>query len=606
MKGQPYSFSQASREHTLEIESNHHTYQIEMGGSIDGFNSVYYVETYSGHMRQEVRFEPNEYLIIENTGHIDVVNPQVVVNERRNWHSADTILAEILKPSMTDREKAMAVFRFCSSFDIQAHENDLRVGPPFPDDASNPSRNTFKERADPVKAANCYYCGGCQYSASNFVILCRYAGLEARAVWISQRDRYATHCVAEVKYDGQYHLFDPENRTFYLTSDNTDIASYQQISQDLGLLERTHHSGFANLEKPWCQRKYKYDLHCPPHEMPVEQWLSRLDVTLRPDERLIRRWDNIGKFRHGHNVRHKPGIPYRLADGKLIYQPNLADENHRRGIVSELNIVASWEDGLSPHLHPHVVGDRAYVIYKVQSPYPIVGGLAGGTFRRKEGDLRICLSVGQSDWIEIWSAEITGVFEWYVSLDEWIDPLHTEARYDYYIKYEFTAAASPDDVGIDQVYIESDLEMANTSLPSLSVGENRVIYQDDTAGSHSVRVTHGWEENSEAQSPDAPAGTFFPQDGMTVPVSLLEKLQWQAATCPDGDEIADYHIQVSPRPDMLLPVSPNFDRIISSSEPEWAIPHGWLVPGRRYFWRVRAQSKWGLWSEWSEVWQFIA
>lgn len=72
------------------------------------------------------------------------------------------------------------------------------------------------------------------------------------------------------------------------------------------------------------------------------------------------------------------------------------------------------------------------------------------------------------------------------------------------------------------------------------------------------------------------------------------------------DEVADYHIQVSPRPDMMHPVSPNFDRITLSATPEWELPEGWLVAGRAYYWRVRVRNAWGAWSAWSNVWSFSA
>ena len=67
---------------------------------------------------------------------------------------------------MTDAEKAMAVWKHAAGNEVQCHENNRRVGPFYPEDQSHPWRNTFKERGDPVRAANCYYCSGCQLSPS--------------------------------------------------------------------------------------------------------------------------------------------------------------------------------------------------------------------------------------------------------------------------------------------------------------------------------------------------------------------------------------------------------------------------------------------------------
>jgi hypothetical protein len=55
---------------------------------------------------------------------------------------------------------------------------------------------------------------------------------------------------------------------------------------------------------------------------------------------------------------------------------------------------------------------------------------------------------------------------------------------------------------------------------------------------------------------------------------------------------------------MLNPISPNFDRIISSPNPQWQLPQGWFVKGRTYYWRIRARDNWGAWSDWSKVWKF--
>ena len=606
MTREPYVLAKAGHEHVQEIDGPSRGYLIQMGGTVDGSNSAYYAETYGGFMREGVGFEPNVYVVIENAGDVDVVNPRVVVNGRRDWRSVDAILAEVTRPGMSDEEIALSLYRHCASYQTQAHENDLRVDQPFVDATTHPSRNTFKERGDPVKGANCYYCSGCSLSASNLVILCRRAGLEARAIWISPLDRYASHCVAEVRWDDKYHLLDPEYGAFYLTADNGEIASYREVHEDVGLVHRTHHCGFANGEQPGHSVPYRYDLYYPPAEMPVEAWHHRMDITLRPGEQLVRRWDNVPKFRHGDNPRHKEGVPHRLANGKLIYRPDLSSRDYRRGIAGELNVSATWEDGLAPNLHPCASGAPGHVIYRVSSPYPIVGGLVGGRFRRASaGDsLSIWLSIRDSDWIQIWSAEGTGEQEAYVEIDAWVGPLNTDAAYDYYVKYAFLAADDIAGVGLDQVYLESDLEMAGTSLPALSLAANQVIYQDDTPGPHAMRVVHGWEESSESQAPRPPAGAVFPEDGAIVALGDLTMLRWQRATDPAADlgAMADYHVQVSARPDMLIPVSPNLDRITFSGDPSWAVPGGWLMPGRRYYWRVRARNAQGLWSGWSRVW----
>jgi len=600
----PASFPKASQEYVENITGNEHTYRIQMGGTLDGFNTVHYSETYSKFMREEPGFEPNEYVIVENTGSVDVVNLRIVINGRRNWFSADDILSSILKPGMTDAEKAMAIYNFTSSIQVQCHENDRRIGPPYPDDSSNPSRNTFKERANPVKAANYYYCSGCSLSAANFVILCRHAGLTARAVWMCPLDVYQTHCVAEVWYDGGWHLFDPEVRSFYLEEDNETIASYETLHKNPALVDRTHDGGFAS---PGIKSHAShYETYYPPHVMPVEQWLSTLAMTLRPGEKFIWRWDHSGKFRCGDNSRNRGYLPYSLANGRMIYRPDLAKPESRGGMLSEINIKTIVEDGELPHIHSAAEGTASSVVYKVRTAYPVVGGVVGGAFyrRTKEDVCRVYVSIGNSDWIHIWSAEQVGDIQLYLTIDEIIDPKPGPALYGYYVKYEFCSEREPTDAGINEIYMETDVQMSSASLPSLSVGANEIVYRDDTERPHSVQITHSWQESSEASPPLPPANSISPSDGTHMELGLLRELRWEAARCPDGDAIADYHIQVSPRADMLHPISPTFDRITFSRNPEWDIPQGWLLRRKTYFWRVRARNGSGVWSPWSQVWRF--
>jgi hypothetical protein len=607
------------KECVKEITKGQYRYQINVGGTLDEFNTAQYIETYDKNMRLESKFQPNRYLIIENTGETDVVNPRIIINGRRNWFSADDILGSIFKAGMSDGEKAMAIYAFLASHEVQGHENDRRPGPEVPEDWSNPSRNQFKERADPVKAVNFYYCGGCQYEAANFVILCRQAGLPARATWLNKLNEYGSHCVAEAWYDNDWHLFDADQRTFYLDSDNTNIASFKKLHENPFLISRGHAGGFAS--KGLNDRSNQYKTIYPPHIMPVENWLHTMAMTLRPGEKFIYRWDNIGKYRCGDNQRNiKPkrpeGLPpYQFANGRIIYQPRLAPaEVYQKGIVSELNIEAVKTEGGGVVLQPQVAGFPAFVIYRVDSPYPIVGGLVSAKFSRKSADdtCKIYVSVQDSNWVEVYSAKHPGEMIGEADIDDVLNPKPTPAIYDYYVKFELQTKNAPADVGMTQLCIESDVQLATTSLPGLSAGVNSVVYSDESkegsplrdALRQRVKITHGWTESSATKPPLSSAKPVLPNDGGTVSLASLTKLAWQEAKDPDGDKISDYHIQVSARPDMLLPISGNFDRITSSPKAEWDVPQGWLVKGRTYYWRIRARDSNGVWGNWSKIWKF--
>jgi len=598
------------KEHAELITGGRHSYRIKMGGTLDEFNTPEFIETYNNNMRLESKFQPNKYVIIENIGETNVINPRIVINGRRNWNGADDIITSVTKPDMTDAEKVMALYMFLADHWVQAHENDRRPDPEIPGDESHPSRNDFKERANPVKAVNCYYCGGCQFEATNLVVLARHLGLAARPVWLNTLDRYGAHCVAEVFYDGSWHLFDPDQRTFYLDTDNTTVASFARLHNNPSLVERTHDGGFASsgLKK----RTSQYRKIWPPHVMAVDTWLSKMDITLRPGERLIYRWDHIGKYRCGANRRNiKPGrpkglLPYQLANGRLLYRPRLDNAGlFHKSALCELNIEPVKNESQQGRLQQQITGWAGFVIYKISSPWPIVGATGrAGFFRKSEQDhCRVYLSVHDSNWMQVYSADAVGRFDGSFKLDELLNPAPAPAIYEYYLKFEVNAAEAVGDAWIERIEIESDLQMAATSLPSLSVGGNRILYCDQSGDKRRVRVTHGWVESSATSPPEPPAKAITPADGGTVKLAELTELIWWPATDRDGS-VVDYHIQVSRRGDFLCPVSPNFDRIVGSAETRWPVPAGWLVKNRTYYWRLRAKDDWGSWSRWSKTFSF--
>jgi hypothetical protein len=594
------SKTQAAKEHTEEITASPHTYQVKMNGTLDEFNTADYFETYLESMRLLSRFQPNEFLVIENVGDKDVINPRIVINGRRNRFSVDDILADIIKSGMTDAEKALAIWAYVADIGLQTHENDRRV--------DNGSILINHELTNPVNLSNVYYCSGCQFASANIAVLCKYIGLKAHTSGMG-----SAHRIAEVWYDNDWHVLDGDQRTFYLEKDNKTLASYDDIAKDPNIADRNHDGGFAS--KGIKSRGYQYkSLERKDIDInDIKPYLSTMGMTLRPGEKFVWRWDNVGKYRCGDNDRNiKPNrpqgiIPYQLANGKMVYQPRLAAGSY--GASESVNIKPDAKNG-NFLLQPVTVEKTAYVVYKISSPYPIVGGQVNAKFSRQVATdvCRILVSVTDSNWTEAWSAKDTdGRIDKKISVpvDKILNPIPTPAIYSYLVKFEIQSK-SPKDISVSDISIESDVQMSATSLPSLSAGENNVAYKDDSKDGRKVRITHCWNESSIITPPLPPAAATKPVSGSKLDLASPQKrLRWEPAKDPDG-YIADYHIQVSTRPDMLYPLSPVFDRIIFSQEPEWKVPEGWLIKGQTYYWRVRAKDNWGVWSDWSNVWTFTA
>jgi hypothetical protein len=78
---------------------------------------------------------------------------------------------------------------------------------------------------------------------------------------------------------------------------------------------------------------------------------------------------------------------------------------------------------------------------------------------------------------------------------------------------------------------------------------------------------------------------------------------------PDGDRIADYHFELSDRPDLKWPVSTNFDKLVSNTpdrgKDQYTLPQGGLLASdQTCYWRVRVKDEKGVWGPWSSPWSF--
>src|SRR5262249_11473165 len=77
----------------------------------------------------------------------------------------------------------------------------------------------------------------------------------------------------------------------------------------------------------------------------------------------------------------------------------------------------------------------------------------------------------------------------------------------------------------------------------------------------------------------------------------------------EGDGVADYHFELSERPDMAWPLSSNFSKLVSNTVdrggPRYRRPFTRrLSPRPPYYWRVRARNERGVWGPWSKTWSF--
>ena len=534
--------------HAALAKSNRCEYAIEMGGTMDGVNT----RSPIGYAVWSQKFEPNVSVRMENVGDVDVVNPWVFVNGKRHWRTVEDIVAEATAGRKTDKERAIGIWQF-------------EIGHRFHWTTGDAEDN------DPVKVFNVYGYTLCGNDAHVISDLWRTAGFKVR------RGFPQGHCTAEVFYNGRYHHLDGDENIICLLRDNETIASEADIVRDHDLMKRTHTYGILASDHrktdEFSASLCVYEGHRQgEHRSHIGHTMH---FTLRPGEALEWRWDNIGKLHtswKGYKVgRH---VMDRICNGRMSYTPKLPEISKQNGTV-----------------------------WKVHSPYVIVGGKIKGTFVRpsKEAVCKLAISFDEKKWREVLAAKV-GEAEEEIDLSE-VFPPGGRARYGYFVKLE-----SGGNGGVKSIAIESVLQMAPLSIPALDLGKNEVVYVSETKGSQEVRITHTWRESSGSRPPDAPAQALFPADGAKVEGTAIA-FKWQPAVDPDGHAVTDHHFQLSHRPDMLWHLSPNFNKLISRTDDkgkaQYTLPYkGLLTPGRTYYWRVRAQDDQGVWSKWSKVWSF--
>lgn len=539
-------------EHMEEIAEGRHAYQVHMGGTMDGVNTRDPV----GYACYAQGWEPNIFVSVENIGDTAVVNPRVIVNGKRDWRSTAHILDEILEEGMSDAEKARAIWEFA-----RKHRYHTTTG----DD----------EIKDTVKMLNVYGYTLCWDEAYTLSNLWQAAGLKIR------RGIPHGHCTTEVYFDGRYHLLDSDEHLLYLLRDNETIAGEEDLARDHDLVKRGHAYGIMQAERRQTNEQtaglFVYD--GPRTGTRPQVGGHRMDLTLRPGETLLWEWEDRGKY-HGYGKR-----PPRLCNGRLQYIP--AMEAGSETWCDEIYNLAAGEQGF----HPVDPKKEAGFCYHITAPYVMVGGKLIVSGRSAE----IELSFDGHTWSSL--GEVKENRPNIIAMDT-LFPADGPPRYAYRIRFRGVGMT------MQRLMIETDLQMAPLSLPALEVGDNAVVYTDESPGGSRVQVTHGWYEKSDAVPPPAPIAPIQPANGAEE-IGTACRLTWQPV-----DGAVDYHVQLSARPDMTQILSPVFDKLVSKTpsagKAEWRIPEeGLLNPGQTYYWHVRSRNAAGVWGIWSEVWRFI-
>ena len=165
----------------------------------------------------EQTWQSNRAVRMENVGQTDVVDPWLS-NGRNNFRNIKEIVAAAVTPGMSDGEKAIALW-----FQQIQHRYHSSAG--------------GEDLGDPVKVFNIYGLNPCGKDAMMMGGLWKQVGLKGAPV------RLVGHAIAQVHYDGGWHVMDGDLGMIYLLRDNETLASDRQLARDHDLVKRTHTMG---------------------------------------------------------------------------------------------------------------------------------------------------------------------------------------------------------------------------------------------------------------------------------------------------------------------------------------------------------------------------
>ncbi len=549
--------------HRERITESAHTYRIETGGTADMDNTSTRL-----HGAWEIAFQNNLSLTIANTGATPVENPRVIMNDRGRWHTWQAMLAEFTRGAKDAQERIYLVYE-------GLRQNRHHDYPLFGDD----------EYHDPVRFLNVYGGGFCDDSGKVGSALFYGAGFNAQN---GGEDPFVRalhgHMMCEVWHAGDFQWIDIDQDTFFLDRDCAKPVSGDTAAHDHEYAKREQ--AYGPMFTPWDAGPHTNAslFGIDDDRSPRGVLGHEMGYTLRPGERYVFRWDNIGKYPwQREDIEHRY-----YGNSRIEYEPPLTASAR----AFEPAEMAGFERGAAGLA---VVAPEAVLAVHTETPYTVCGAAVRLEYRALPEGGALALACGpEGGRKHVWTSEGGGEGVAEVALDAVLGVAGGPARRDYRVWVEARNAAG---CVLTALALETDLYAYPIALPRLRAGENAVEYTDDTPGPHEVMVTHEWRESDSVRPPTPPAAPVAPEPGATVSATTV-RFAW-----PGSEGCTAYHLRVSRDPELRYPYRPNYDVIIDKTEYE-APYRGMFRPGDTYYWRVRPRLASGMWGDWSPVWTF--
>jgi len=589
------------KSHVEIIDSPNRSYTLHMGGKIDGEMT----RDPMGYWAYDQYWEPNVSVRLENIGDSPVVNPWLQRAGAIDTRSLKSIVDSIIRPEMSDKEKARRIYEFEVANRFHATTQDDEV-------------------PDVVKRVNAYGYSLCYDESKAISDLWRAAGLKVRQGFPNG------HSLAEVFYEGAWHLLDSDESIVSLLRDNENVASEAQIVADHDLGKRTHNYGLLANDNPLGDEGGASLLYWEGERSGEQPSLTQhvMNFTLRPGESITWAWNPANRyhakpFSFGDEDadawnKHWRIMPH-VMNGEMTYAPDfnkastfesLRTEGTVRKTTGEFGSGLYLSTNNKPRATDKSVLNKGTIDIPVSSAYPIVGGRVDVDFGRRDLDhegvsIAISFDHGKS-WTPVWATTPGDFSRAYADLDPFFKKIDS-AHYDYLLRLTLQSDAASPSVAVNGFYLHSTLQMAQLAMPALRLGENQFTYSDANPAARTVRLTQIWNEcDADISIPPAPTA-LNPVDGKTTSGTQVKFAWTPASSAPP----ADYEFELSEFADMRWALNANFHKLVSRTAERGTASYqlpavGLINPGQTYYWRVRARSQDHVWGNWSKTFSFSA
>jgi hypothetical protein len=431
-----------------------------------------------------------------------VVSPKVVCDRWIDMETPATVLKSILRPGMTDREKALAVFEFC----MENFANNL---PYIWDDGRFACALGF---------GHCGPRNNAQMALSNA------AGIR----WMNLQ--LPNHNCFQFFYDKKWHVLDVHHRVAYPNLMGDDIAGVEELMATPELISRHADADMweytrynkklleahtADMVKTYTSGKGRAE----GQSGKKNDWdNNRISYKLRVGERIVFWWDRREQtpLWDGEPKIQKLTGATDTTTPQLIYEPDLAKSEAQEDVLSAQNI--GWSSGRFP-LGVAMVGKDATAVWEFSSYYNVMGGSIEGEFSRASTDdtLRISASVdGGRTWQMVWEHTGQGMIREKIDLSQKVlfaQKCYSKGLRSYRVRIEMKAARAVADVGVGQLRFVTELMANNRALPALRRGDN-VITVTAASAPRPFKVIYVYDEVN-----NLTADCYDPVEGMAVKIS---------------------------------------------------------------------------------------